>query len=70
MAKETLAYTVSVEFYDETLPQRDGKTDTNGIEYVMFAKSFADVEERVKSEVGDKLVKIYGIETMDATPLF
>ncbi len=69
--KETHAYLASVEYKDETKPTINGKESTDGMEFVVTAKSYAEAEEKIIDAVTeDLLVKIYGIEIMEAIPLF
>ena len=64
-SEQTLGYIVVVEFHNEV----HDATDT--IEYVIFAKSFAEAEKRVSKEVGKSFIRILGIETMyDIIPVF
>ena len=67
--KGTKAFTCSVEYYDVTLPMIGDRYDTAGMDYVVFAKSYSEVEKLIKEEVGEHFIKIWGIEQMDAVPL-
>jgi len=67
---QTNAYLASVEYYDETLPMVGDKFDTAGMEFIVTAKSYAEAEAKIEDAVEDNLIKIYGIEIMDAVPLF
>ena len=62
--KDTLAYSVEVEYYDVI------EEEKNYMEFVIFAKSFAKVEKKVIEEVGEHLIQIMSISVMSAVPLF
>ena len=69
--KETNAYLASVEYYDETTEMINDQFQTDGIDYVVMATSYADAEAQIIESVTEALfVKIYNIEMMDAVPLF
>ena len=63
------AYMCSVEYYDETMPMIGDNHDVGGMEYVVIADSFSEVEGMVQKEVGENLIKIWGIEAIEAIPL-
>lgn len=68
---ETKAYMASIEFYNQALDKEEnGEYQTDGLEYVVLASSFAEAEEMIKEASGDDLITIWGIEFMEATPLF
>ena len=62
-------YMCSVEYYNETLPMVNDKYDTDGLEYVVIADSYAEAETMVTKDVGESLIKIWGIENIEAIPL-
>ena len=67
---KTQVYTSSVEYYNQTLPMKDGKYEADGMDFAVLATSFAEAEEMIKEAVGEDLIRIWGIELMDAVALF
>lgn len=68
---ETKAYMSSVEYYNQTLEKEsNGSYQTDSMEFVVLASSFAEAEEMIKKACGEDLITIYGIDLMEATPLF
>jgi hypothetical protein len=65
--EETKAYLASVEYYSN--PGTDSK-ESEGIEFVIFATSYAEAEAKTIEACGeDKIKFLWGITLMEAVPL-
>jgi hypothetical protein len=64
MKKETRAYEMVVEFYNEIEYKRDY------IEFVVFAKSMAKAEKKAIKECAGSFIAVHRMEVLEHTPLF